>query len=96
MEFVTVRQLRGKAAEIWKRLAKKKEIVVTSNGKPIAILSPTSEATLEESLSALRAARAISAVESLQTKSAETGLEKLTLEDINKEIRVIRKARRAA
>ena len=48
MRFVSVRELRGKSAAIWKELAEEKDLVVTSNGKPIALLSATSEELLEE------------------------------------------------
>lgn len=93
MRFVSVRDLRGKSAQIWKRLAQAKTLVITSNGKPIAILSPTSEDTLEESLSAIRTARAIAAVEAIQNKSVQIGKDKMGLEEINTEIRAERKAR---
>ncbi len=93
MKFVSVRDLRGKSAEIWKRLKETRELVITSNGKPIAILSPTSEETLEESMNAIRTARAIEAVEAIQTQSVKTGRDKMTLEEINREIEAVRKAR---
>lgn len=93
MQFISVRNLRGKSAEIWKRLKKTRELVITSNGKPIAILSPTSEETLEESLNAIRTARAIEAVEVLQTDSVKAGRDKMTLEEINREIEAVRRAR---
>lgn len=93
MKFVSVRDLRGKSAEIWKLLKETRELVITSNGKPIAILSPTSEDTLEESMNAIRTARAIEAVEAIQTQSVKTGRDKMTLEEINREIEAVRKAR---
>ena len=93
MRFVSVRDLRGKSAQIWKRLAQLKEMVITSNGKPIAIISATSEETLEESLSAIRAARAMTAVESMQLKSVEKGRDRLSPEEINAEIQAERKVR---
>lgn len=93
MRFVSVRDLRGKSAQIWRRLAQFKEMVITSNGKPIAIISATSEGSLEESLSAIRSARAMAAVESMQLKSIEAGMDNLGLDDINSEIRAERKAR---
>ena len=56
MRFVTVRELRGQSAAVWKALAEERDLVVTSNGKPIALLSATSGEFLEESLGALRRA----------------------------------------
>ena len=41
MRFVSVRELRGQSAAVWKALAEEKDLVVTSNGKPIALLSAT-------------------------------------------------------
>ena len=93
MRFISVRDLRGKSAQIWKRLAQFKEMVITSNGKPIAIITATSEGTLEESLCAIRSARAMAAVESMQLKSIKTGKDRLSLEDINAEVQAERKAR---
>ena len=93
MRFVSVRDLRGKSAQIWKRLARLREMVITSNGKPIAIISATSEETLEESLSAIRTARAMAAVEAMQLKSVETGKDHISLEEINAEVQAERKTR---
>lgn len=93
MQFVTVRDLRGKSAQVWQRLSYEKEMVITSNGKPIAILSAISEGSLEESLAAFRQARAIGAVSYLQQRSVETGTNRMTIEEINAEIKAERKKR---
>ena len=53
MRFVTVRELRSQSADVWRRLAKEPEMVITSNGKPVAILSAVLPEGLEESLAAL-------------------------------------------
>ncbi len=93
MKFLSVRNLRGKSAQIWKELSTEREMVVTRNGRPIAILAAITESNLEESLSAFRQARAIEAVVSLQRSSAEQGLDKISLEETNTEIKAIRKKR---
>ena len=93
MRFVSVRELRGNSAEIWQRLTKERELVITSNGKPIAILSPTSEETLEESLDAIRTARAAAAVEAMQMKSLQKGLDRMSPEEVDAEIKSVRKTR---
>jgi len=94
MKFITVRDLRGRPTEVWAKLSRDKELVLTSNGKPIAILSAVSEDTLEGSLVALRQARAIAAVEAMQSRSVAVGTDKLSLDEINAEIAATRKARR--
>ncbi len=93
MKFISVRDLRGKSAEVWKELPVEREVVVTSNGRPIAILSAVSESNLEESLSAIRQARAAEAVMSLQRRSVEKGTNIVTMEEIDAEIEAVRKKR---
>lgn len=93
MKFISVRDLRGKSAEVWKELPAAREVVVTSNGRPIAILSAVSESNLEESLSAIRQARAAEAVMSLQRRSVEKGTDSIAIEGIDAEIKAVRKKR---
>ena len=92
MRFIGVRDLRNRSSKIWKELQKEKEIVITSNGKPIAILSSTSERDLEENIATIRQARAIRAVTSMQIRSVELGTNTLTDEEVKDEIKAVRKA----
>ena len=93
MKFLSVRDLRGKSAQVWKELPKEREMIVTSNGRPIAILAAINESNIEESLAAFRQARAAQAVLSLQRSSMARGKDKLTMEDIDAEIKTVRKQR---
>jgi antitoxin (DNA-binding transcriptional repressor) of toxin-antitoxin stability system len=93
MRFVSVRELRGSSAETWRKLAEERELIVTSNGKPIAILSAVSEENLEESLAAFRRARAISAVDAMQMASVKAGTNRMSLREINEEIAAVRSNR---
>jgi antitoxin (DNA-binding transcriptional repressor) of toxin-antitoxin stability system len=91
MRFVSVRNLRGRSAQVWKDLAAEREMVVTSNGRPVAILSLVTDDTLEQSLQAIRRARAVAAVEALQAHSVKGGMEHTSLAEINAEIATIRR-----
>ena len=94
MEFVSVRKLfSSRSAAVWRSLARKKDLVVTSNGKPIAVLSATTASTLGASLAALRQARAELAVAAMQKGAREAGADRLTLEDVNAEIDAVRRSR---
>lgn len=93
MKFISVRDLRGKSAEVWKNLPGEREMVVTSNGRPIAILAAVSESNLEESISAFRQARAVEAVVSLQRRSLEQGTDSIKAKEIETEIQAVRKKR---
>lgn len=94
MKFVTVRDLRGKTSELWKELEQERELVVTSNGKPIAILSATDEDSFEECLWALRRSRAGEALSQMQRAASRRGLE-MTSDEIDAEIRKSRTRRKA-
>lgn len=93
MVFVSVRELRNRSAAVWRKLAEEHDLVVTSNGKPIALLSATSENALEEALTTARRARALAAVARLQQTSAQAGTDRLTLREVNAEIRKARRGR---
>lgn len=94
MQFITVRDLRDRASEIWELLKQKRELVITLNGSPIGILSATSEGLLEESLKAIRKAKAELALYSMQNKSIKNNLSTLSEEEIDKEISETRKSRK--
>lgn len=94
MRFITIRDLRSKSAQIQRQLPKEKEMILTSNGKPIAILSATSGDTLEKSLAMIRRARAMAAVTYIQMQSVKLGTDRLLLDEINKEIAAERKSHR--
>lgn len=94
MKFVSVRDLRGKSADIWRDLPGEREMVITSNGRPVAILASVNESNLEESLAAFRQNRAIDAVAAMQRRSASRGADALTAADIEAEIAAVREARR--
>lgn len=93
MRFISVRDLRGKSAEVWKDLSIAREMVITSNGRPIAILASVGEHNLEESLSAFRRARAIDAVASLQRRSVMRGTDTLSMDEIETEVAAVREQR---
>ena len=93
MKFVSVRDLRNKSGQLWKELPGEREMVITNNGRPIAILATISESNLEESLAAFRQARAVEAVASLQRRSVEQGTDKISRDEVNAEIKAVRKKR---
>ncbi len=93
MKFVTVRDLRGKPRQVWKKLAKERELVLTSNGRPIALLSPVTEDSLERDLAALRRARLAETIRSIQQDAKTRFPGGLSLPRINAEIAAVRAKR---
>ena len=94
MKFITIRDLRSRSAEIQRLLPEEREMVLTSNGRPVAIITAVDESSLERELSAIRAAKAIRAVNSIQEKSLRSGKSGMKVEDINKEVSAVRAARK--
>ena len=94
MKFITVRDFRTSSANIWATLPQEQEMIITNNGKPVALLTPLSGETLEETISAVRRAKAINAVRLIQQQSVKNGTDKITLEEINAEIKMTRKNRK--
>jgi len=85
--------LARKSAEVWKKLPGEGEMIITSNGRPIAILAAVNESNLEASLSAFRQARAVEAVASLQRQSVEQGNDNVSMDEIEAEIKAVRRKR---
>jgi len=91
MKFINVRELRLRPGDVWKKLKIEKDIILTLNGKPFAILNSTDENRFEQTLASLRRSRALEAMEKLQKYSKNKGLDKITVGDIEKEIQLVRR-----
>jgi prevent-host-death family protein len=95
MEFVTIRDLRLKPAEVWEKLRQQREIILTSNGRPVAVIAGVGESDVEETVTALRRARAQAAVARIRRVAAERGANKLSAIEIELEIARSRQERRS-
>lgn len=93
MKFITVRDLRTSPAKIWKTLPDEQEMIITNNGKPIALLTPLSDSNLEVTLSSVRQARATAAVRNMQQTSTRAGNNTMTQDAIQAEIKSVRTSR---
>lgn len=93
MRFITVRELRLKPAGVWQRLKTEHELVLTSRGRPIGILSDARGTDVEATLRALRRAKAELAVAQMRGQASHQGLDRLPMAEIDKEIRAARRAR---
>ena len=94
MKFLSVRDLKTKSSQVWKDLAEQKEMVVTSNGRPIALLSSINGNNLEQVLTAFRRARATNALASIQYNSIQKETDMISMDEINAEIGAIRSKRK--
>ena len=94
MKFVTVRDFRLRPGSVWRNLEKDEDVVITSKGKPIAILTGTSDVTFDETISAIRRSKAELAVSRMRKLAIKKGLHGISEGEIDAEIKAVRKARR--
>jgi prevent-host-death family protein len=89
MKFVSVRELRQQSSAVWKA-AGATELVLTSNGKPVAIMVGIEDGDLESTLEAIRRARAMSLVSRMRLAAARAEASGLSPAEIEAEIQAAR------
>ena len=94
MKYMSIRDLRGNTAAVRKSLARDGEIVVTANGKPIAVLAPVSPGSVEETVVAIRRVRFTRALEEAHVSAKESGLSAMSAAEVEAVVREARKATR--
>ena len=68
-------------------MQKEGDLIITSNGKPVAILSGIGDNNLEEHLKALCHARATLAINRIQERSRREGLDKISEAEMKQKFR---------
>ena len=94
MKFVATRALRINAGEIWRLLRQERDLVITSNGKPVGVLTFADEDSLEDVLATLRQGRAQSALAEIRRAAVARGLDRLTQRRVQAIVEKARKPRR--
>ena len=96
MKFMSIRELQKSTIKIKNALSNDGKIVITTAGKPTALMIPISEENFEETLTLLKQARFAKAVQAMQQSAARNGLEDMTMDDIDAEVAQYRKEKRVA
>lgn len=96
MKFVSSRELRIRPGGVWKKLDQEKDLVITSNGRPIGILTLANEDSLEDVLATLRGGRAQRAALAMRRVAINRGLNRLTDKEIQEVIKKGRQTSRKA
>ncbi|MEK6322960.1 MAG: hypothetical protein AABN33_14905 [Acidobacteriota bacterium] len=94
MKAFAAEDLRRKASELREVISREPQAVLTASGEPIALLVPVNSATLDETASAIRQARAQLALKSIRQRTRKTGRDRMTIAQIDRVIAATRKARR--
>lgn len=93
MKFITVRDFRTYPKKIWDELKTVQEMIITNNGRPVALLTPLMEVNLEDTIKAMRQAKAKIAVEKMRGLSIKKGNSKLSAKELEKQIEAARKSK---
>jgi hypothetical protein len=93
MTFVSIRDMRTRPGEVWQQLQDEGDLIVTSSGRPFALMISAEGEDVEALLLALRRARAQLAVSKMRRQAGEAGLDGMAIDDIDAEIRQARSAR---
>ena len=93
MKFISARDLRLKPGDVWKLAKKEKDVIITSRGKPVALLTNIEGEDLLEEIEVLRRVRALKALDNIHRRSVSIGTDKIPSREIEAEIRDVRKAR---
>ena len=94
MKFLSTRELRNRPGYV-RKLVQKEDLVLTANGKPIAMMLGVKDDDLEETAHLIRQAKAQRALFRMRREAARRGLDKLSPEAIDAEIRAVRSKRKA-
>ncbi|MFH1563044.1 MAG: type II toxin-antitoxin system Phd/YefM family antitoxin [Nitrospirota bacterium] len=94
MKFVKVRDIRINSNKVWEELGGTSEMIITSKGKPIGILSGVNEDNFENIVKSIRQSRATLALaeihkEAIKNRTAYT----ISDENIEAEIKQVRRNR---
>ena len=90
MKFLSIRELRASTGKLNEMLSKNGQIVLTTNGKPAALMIGISEESFEDVITDIRIARSRRAIRQMQELSVRSGLGEMTLDEINAEISAAR------
>ena len=90
MKFVSSREIRVNPRPVFEAAREGDEVVITSRGKPVALLVGVDGDDLEETLRLLRRARAQAAVSRMRLASEQSGLTGMAETEIEGEIAAAR------
>ncbi|MCX6975827.1 MAG: hypothetical protein NTZ94_16360 [Verrucomicrobia bacterium] len=81
----------SKPGTVLSKVATEGAMVVTRDGRPMAILTPTSAESLVEDLQEIAFSQARRAVRNMRTAADKVGVSLMSFEEIEKEIQAVRK-----
>lgn len=94
VKFVNYRDLRNTPSSVWAALEKNGALAIVANGEPRALMLEIEKGDLDGALQLIRRVRAQMALSRLRASAAHRGVDQLTDEEIDAEIRAARSERK--
>ena len=92
MKYLSSRDLRDTPGTL-KDQVRDEDVVLTANGRPVAVVIGVAEGDIEETLAVIRQTRAMRAVSRMRRDACEQGADKLSEAEVEREIRAARAER---
>ncbi len=87
MNYLAVKDLK-KTASLWKMLDEERELIITRDGKPCALMVPVRPETVERSLAEVRRARFSATLDNIRDRAGR--LPPVSPEAIDREVQAVR------
>ena len=94
MEFLSIREFSSSPRKTRETLKRNGKIILTNNGKPSMLVFDIAGQDFEELIDTLNRAEAMRLLEEIQTQSVRSGLESMTMDEIDSEVSAQRAQRR--
>ncbi|MCL4835160.1 MAG: hypothetical protein KJZ86_22150 [Caldilineaceae bacterium] len=91
MIAVSVQDVKVAPDQVWAQLRENRDLLLISEGKPIALMISIEDQDPEEMLRSLRILRGQKAAERMRNGAVQRGLDRMTLTEVNEEIAVARR-----
>ena len=88
---LTYRDLRNTPGRVWERLANDQPLTLVADGVPRAVVIPINDGDAQTVIESYRRGRALLAMSQMQAQARKRSVDRLSLADINKAIRDVRR-----
>ncbi len=92
MKFMSAREFRVNVGQMRRDLERDEEVVLTANGRPLAIVSSVCPDVFDLELKAIRSARAKVALERIRASAEQAGTQDLSPSEIDSVIAEVRQS----
>ena len=94
VKTITIRDLRTRPRQAQETLLEGEEALLTANGRPVALMVPVSGETLDDTLLALRRAKAQMALSAIRAEARAAGTDRLGTRALDEVVASARRVRR--